>query len=111
MKVYNALKRATEHKGQPTVILTKTVKGYGLGEAGEGKNITHQQKKLNEEELFYLANRFNLELTKEQIHEIAFIKPDENSPEMRYLIERRQALCGYLPIRAPKKIEFKAPPL
>src|SRR5690242_16151641 len=111
MKVYNALKRATEHKGQPTVILTKTVKGYGLGEAGEGKNITHQQKKLNEEELFYLANRFNLELTKEQIHEIAFIKPDENSPEMRYLKERRQALGGYLPVRAPKKIELKAPPL
>jgi len=111
VKVYNALKRATEHKGQPTVILTKTIKGYGLGEAGEGKNITHQQKKLNEEELFYLANRFNLELTKEQIHDIAFIKPDENSPEMRYLKERRQALGGYLPVRAPKKIEFKAPPL
>ena len=111
MKVYNALKRATEHKGQPTVILTKTVKGYGLGEAGEGKNITHQQKKLNEEELFYLANRFNLELTKEQIHDIAFIKPEENSPEMRYLKERREALGGYLPVRTPKKIELKAPPL
>ncbi len=111
VKVYNALKRATEHKGQPTVILTKTIKGYGLGEAGEGKNITHQQKKLNEEELFYLANRFGVELTKEQIHEIAFIKPDENSPEIRYLKERREALGGYLPVRAPKKIELKAPPL
>src|SRR4051794_18563681 len=77
VKVYNALKRAAEHKGQPTVILAKTIKGYGLGEAGEGKNITHQQKKLNEEELFYLANRFGVELTKDQIHEIAFIRPEE----------------------------------
>ena len=72
VKVYNAFKRALETKGQPTVILFKTVKGYGLGEAGEGKNITHQQKKLNEEELVYLANRFNLELTREQVHDISF---------------------------------------
>ena len=111
VKVYNAFKRAVEHKGQPTVILAKTVKGYGLGEAGEGKNITHQQKKLNEEELFYLANRFGVELTKEQIHEIAFVKPGDDSPEVRYLKERREALGGYLPVRAPKKIELKAPPL
>jgi pyruvate dehydrogenase E1 component len=111
VKVYNAFKRAAETKGQPTVILTHTVKGYGLGEAGEGKNITHQQKKLNEEELFYLANRFNLELTKEQIHAISFLKPAEDSPEIKYLRSRREALGGYLPKRAPKKIEIKAPPL
>ncbi|MBV9183874.1 MAG: pyruvate dehydrogenase (acetyl-transferring), homodimeric type, partial [Acidobacteria bacterium] len=111
LKVYNALKRATEHKGQPTVILFKTVKGYGLGEAGEGKNITHQQKKLNEQELIYLADRFGLDLPKENIHTISFIKPPEDSPEIKYLKERREALGGYLPTRSPKRIELKAPPL
>ncbi len=111
VKMYNAYKRAIEHKGQPSVILAKSVKGYGLGEAGEGKNITHQQKKLNEEELFYLANRFNLDLPKETIHSIAFLRPPSDSPEMKYLHERRQALGGYIPQRAPKKIELKAPPL
>ncbi len=79
LKVYNALKRATEHKGRPTVILFKTVKGYGLGEAGEGKNITHQQKKLNEDELFYVSQRFGLNLPKETVHAISFIKPAEDS--------------------------------
>ncbi len=111
VKVYNAYKRAAEHKGQPTVILAKTVKGYGLGEAGEGKNITHQQKKLNEEELFYLSTRFDLNLSKESIHNIAFVHPNEESPEIRYLKQRREALGGYLPARAPKKIELKSPPL
>ena len=111
VKVYNGFKRAFEHKGQPTVLLFKTVKGYGLGEAGEGKNVTHQQKKLNEEELFYLANRFDLNLSKEAIHAISFVRPPEDSAEIRYLKERREALGGYLPKRAPKKIELKAPPL
>jgi pyruvate dehydrogenase E1 component len=111
VKVYNAFKRAAEHKGQPTVILMHTVKGYGLGEAGEGKNIAHNQKKLNEEELFYLANRFNLELSKEEIHSISFLKPAADSPEVKYLKERRESLGGYLPKRAPKKISIKAPPL
>ncbi len=111
VKTYNAYKRAYEHKGQPTVILAKTVKGYGLGEAGEGKNITHQQKKLNEEELFYLSSRFHLNLPKETIHQIAFVRPPDDSPEMRYMRQRREALGGYLPRRAPKKIEIKAPPL
>jgi pyruvate dehydrogenase E1 component len=111
VKVYNAYRRAQEHKGQPTVILTKTVKGYGLGEAGEGKNITHQQKKLNEEELFYLANRFNLELSKEEIHSIAFIQPKAESPEIQYLKARRESLGGYLPTRNPKKITLQSPPL
>lgn len=111
VKVYNAFKRAVEHKGQPTVILVKTVKGYGLGEAGEGKNITHQQKKLNENELFYLSQRFDLNLTPETVHSVAFLKPEENSPEMKYLHERRQALGGYLPARHPKPIEVKAPAL
>src|SRR5947209_8024363 len=108
VKVYNAYKLAAEHKGQPTVILAKTVKGYGLGEAGEGKNITHQQKKLNEEELFYLSGRFGLNLPKETIHEIAFVRPPDDSPEMRYMKQRREALGGYLPQRARKKIEINA---
>jgi len=111
VKVYNAFKRAISTVGQPTVILAKTVKGYGLGEAGEGKNITHQQKKLNEEELFYLSNRFDLNLPKELIHEIAFIRPDDNSPELTYLRQRREALGGYLPARNPKKITIKSPAL
>jgi pyruvate dehydrogenase E1 component len=111
VKVYNAYKRASEHKNQPTVILAMTVKGYGLGEAGEGKNITHQQKKLNEEELFYISERFNLNLPKEVIHSISFVRPPDDSPEIKYLKERRDALGGYLPVRAPKKIELRAPSL
>ncbi len=111
VKVYNAYKRATEHKGQPSVILAKTVKGYGLGEAGEGKNITHQQKKLNEEELFYLSGRFGLNLPKETIQSISLVKPADDAPEMQYLRKRREALGGYLPARNPKKIDLKAPPL
>ncbi|MGI9071164.1 MAG: pyruvate dehydrogenase (acetyl-transferring), homodimeric type [Bryobacteraceae bacterium] len=111
VKVYNAYKRASEHKDQPTVILAMTVKGYGLGEAGEGKNITHQQKKLNEEELFYISERFGLNLPKEVIQSVSFVRPPDDSPEIKYLKERREALGGYLPVRAPKKIELKAPPL
>ncbi len=111
VKVYNAFKRANETKGMPTVILAKTVKGYGLGEAGEGKNITHQQKKLNEDELFYLSSRFDLNLPRETIQSISFLKPAEDSPEIKYLKGRREALGGYLPARSPKKIELKAPSL
>ncbi len=111
VKVFNAFKRANEANGRPTVILAKTVKGYGLGEAGEGKNITHQQKKLNEDELFYLASRFDLELTREQIQHIDFVKPSNESAEVKYLHARRQALGGYLPERKPKPIELKAPAL
>ncbi len=111
VKVYNAFKRAKEHRGQPTVILAHTVKGYGLGEAGEGKNITHQQKKLNEDELFYLAKRFDVELSKEEIHSISFIRPPEDSAEIKYLRQRREALGGYLPERKPARIELKSPPL
>jgi pyruvate dehydrogenase E1 component len=111
VKVYNALKRAIQHKGQPTVILAKTVKGYGLGEAGEGKNVTHQQKKLNEEELQYLAKRFDLNLSKETIEHIDFVKPTDDSPEIVYLKSRREALGGYLPIRYAKPITLQAPPI
>jgi pyruvate dehydrogenase E1 component len=111
VKVFNAFKHAVDHRGGPTVILAKTVKGYGLGEAGEGKNITHQQKKLNEEELFYLAKRFDLNLPNEVVQEIRFVNPGENSPEIKYLKQRREELGGYLPIRKVKKIELKAPHL
>jgi pyruvate dehydrogenase E1 component len=111
VKVYNAYKRAMESNGRPTVILAKTVKGYGLGEAGEGKNITHQQKKLNEDELFYLSKRFDLNLSKEAITSVSFMHPGENSAEIRYLKERREELGGYLPARHVGKIEITAPPL
>ncbi len=101
-KVYAAFKSAVEHKGQPTVILAKTVKGYGLGEAGEGRNITHQQKKLNEKELREFRERFDVPISDEDIAETPFYRPAENSPEIKYLLERRKALGGFLPERKPK---------
>ncbi len=110
-KVYNAYKRAVEHQGQPTVILAKTIKGYGLGEAGEGRNPTHQQKKLNEQELEYFRERFDIPIPEEAVHTVSFYRPPDDSPEMKYLHERRKALGGYLPRREVKKIEFRAPEL
>jgi pyruvate dehydrogenase E1 component len=111
IKVYNAFKRATEHTGGPTVILAKTIKGYGLGEAGEGRNVTHQQKKLNEQEMEYFRTRFQIPISDETVHTVSFYRPPEDSPEMRYLKERREALGGYLPARKPKPISITAPPL
>ena len=81
MKVYDAYKAAVEHKGQPTVILAKTVKGYGLGEAGEGRNITHQQKKLNERELRVFRSRFDIPISDEDVAEAPFYRPPDDSPE------------------------------
>ena len=104
-KVYAAYKAAVDHKGQPTVILAKTVKGYGLGEAGEGKNITHQQKKLNEEELREFRTRFNIPLSDDDVIKMPFYRPPEDSAEMRYLRDRRAKLGGSVPSRptvAPK---------
>ncbi len=103
-KVYAAYKAATEHKGEPTVILARTIKGYGLGEAGEGKNVTHQQKKLNEEELREFRSRFDIPLSDEQCAEVPFYRPAENSEEIEYLRARREELGGYVPkrsVRAP----------
>ncbi|MFN7921126.1 MAG: pyruvate dehydrogenase (acetyl-transferring), homodimeric type [Bryobacteraceae bacterium] len=111
VKIYNAFKRATETKGQPTVILAKTVKGYGLGEAGEGRNSTHGQKKLNEQELMYFKGRFNIPISDDTVQQIDFYRPPADSLEIRYMHERRQALGGYLPNRNPKPIAIKAPPL
>jgi pyruvate dehydrogenase E1 component len=101
-KVYAAYKAAHEHKGQPTVILAKTIKGYGMGEAGEGQNVTHQQKKMNTEALKAFRDRFDLEISDEEIEQVAFYRPDEDSPELTYMRERREALGGYLPARRTK---------
>ncbi len=98
-KVYAAYKAAMEFKGAPTVILAKTVKGYGLGEAGEGKNITHQQKKLNEQEMREFRSRFGIPIADKDIHEAPFYRPPDDSPEMKYIKERREKLGGYLPER------------
>jgi pyruvate dehydrogenase E1 component len=105
-KMYAAYKAATEHKGQPTVILAKTVKGYGLGEAGEGRNVTHQQKKLNEKELREFRARFNIPISDDVIAETPFYRPPADSAEIKYLLERRKALGGFLPER-----KVTAPPL
>jgi pyruvate dehydrogenase E1 component len=98
-KMFAAYKVATEHKGQPTVILAKTVKGYGLGEAGEGKNISHQQKKMNEKELREFRERFNIPISDDVIAEMPFYRPSADSPEMKYLLEQRKKLGGFLPAR------------
>jgi pyruvate dehydrogenase E1 component len=98
-KTYAAYKAAFEHKGSPTVILARTIKGYGLGEGGEGRNITHQQKKLNEEELREFRSRFGIPISDEQLAETPFYRPPEDSHEIQYLRTRRQALGGYVPSR------------
>ncbi|HJX27832.1 MAG TPA: pyruvate dehydrogenase (acetyl-transferring), homodimeric type, partial [Thermoanaerobaculia bacterium] len=98
-KVYAAYKAAVEHQGAPTVILVKTVKGYGLGDAGEGRNVTHQQKKLTEEEMRFFRDRFEIPLTDEQVNDAAFYHPGENSPEVQYLKECRARLGGPIPSR------------
>jgi pyruvate dehydrogenase E1 component len=98
-KVFTAYKAAIEHKGSPTVILAKTVKGYGLGEAGEGRNITHQQKKLNEDELREFRTRFGIPVPDEQVVDAPFYKPPDDSRELTYLHKRRDQLGGFMPER------------
>ncbi|MYB34844.1 MAG: pyruvate dehydrogenase (acetyl-transferring), homodimeric type, partial [Gammaproteobacteria bacterium] len=98
-KIYAAYHAATHHEGQPTVILAKTVKGYGMGEAGEGQNTTHQQKKMGEQSLLAFRDRFNIPLTDEEVAKTPFYRPAEDSDETRYLLERREALGGFLPAR------------
>src|SRR5687767_9164776 len=97
VKVYNAYKAAIEHKGQPTVILARTIKGYGLGEAGEGKNITHQQKKLNESDLRSFRSRFGIPISDDQIADAPFYRPPDDSDELQYLHDRRKSLGGFVP--------------
>ena len=112
-KVYAAYHRAVNHKGQPTVLLIKTVKGFGMGKAGEGKNTAHQTKKLTNDDIKSFRDRFNIPVNDEQIDAgIPFYKPADDTPEMRYLQERRAALGGYLPARRPRADEqLTVPPL
>ncbi len=109
-KIFTAFKAAIENVGSPTVILAKTIKGYGLGESGEGRNITHQQKKLNEDELKLFKKRFDIPISDEDISRAPFYKPSDDSPEIKYIKERRQELGGYLPKREVICDPIKAPP-
>jgi pyruvate dehydrogenase E1 component len=110
-KVYNAFKAAVEHEGGPSVVLAKTVKGYGLGDFGEGRNYTHQQKELNEKAIAYFRSRFELALPEEALHQGAFYRPPADSPEISYMHERRKSLGGYLPSRDVPPSQITAPPL
>ena len=111
-KVYAAFHKADQTKGQPTVMLVKTVKGYGMGKAGEGKNTAHQTKKLSDDDIRYFRDRFNIPIPDSELSKIPFYKPADDTPEMRYLHERRSALGGYLPKRRAKAEEkFTIPPL
>ncbi|PWG62206.1 pyruvate dehydrogenase (acetyl-transferring), homodimeric type [Spiribacter halobius] len=110
-KVYAAYAEATRHKGQPTVILAKTVKGYGMGDAGEGQNITHQQKKMAEQALKQFRDRFQIPVPDDQVAEAPFYKPADDSPEIQYLHERRRHLGGYLPQRRTDAKPLKVPEL
>jgi pyruvate dehydrogenase E1 component len=111
LKVYAAYKAAMAHKGQPTVILAKTVKGYGLGEAGEGRNITHNQKKMNEKELREFRGRFDIPISDDVIAETPFYRPPADSAEIKYLLERRDALGGFVPQRKFKPVVLDVPKL
>ena len=110
-KVYAAYAAATSHKGQPSVVLAKTVKGYGMGDAGEGQNITHQQKSMDVEALKAFRSRFDLPISDKEIENLSFYKPPANSPEIQYMEERRKSLGGYLPARKRKGNVLKVPEL
>jgi len=110
-KVYAAYRAAIEHRGAPTVILAKTIKGYGLGEAGEGRNITHKQKALNEQELLAFRDRFDVPLDDEAVADAPFYRPDDDSDQMQYLHERRKKLGGYLPSRQTEFPSLEIPEL
>ncbi|MBZ0265181.1 pyruvate dehydrogenase (acetyl-transferring), homodimeric type [bacterium] len=108
-KVYSAYKKAMETTGQPTVILAQTIKGYGLGEAGEGRNVTHQQKKLNTDELRSFRTRFGIPLSDDDVAKAPFYRPAEDSEEIKYLKERREELGGYIPVRSEEHEALPAP--
>ena len=110
-KIYAAYDAATKHEGQPTVILMKTVKGYGMGESGEGTNSTHQQKKMALDSLMDMRDRFNIPLTDEQVENLDYCKPDADSELLKYLKDRREALGGYLPQRQKFAAPLEIPPL
>jgi pyruvate dehydrogenase E1 component len=108
-KVYAAYHAATQHRGSPTVILARTIKGYGLGESGEGRNVTHQQKKLNEDELLQFRDRFDIPLSDEEVIGAPLFRPSSDSPEMRYLQQRRRQLGGPVPSRRVAPSSLTAP--
>jgi pyruvate dehydrogenase E1 component len=110
-KMYAAYQAAMDHKGQPTVVLAKTVKGYGLGEAGEGKNISHQQKKMNEKELREFRKRFNIPIEDDVIADTPFFRPAPDSTEMKYLLARRKELGGFVPARVVEQVTLDVPKL
>jgi len=110
IKVHAAYKAAVEHTGAPTIILAKTIKGYGLGEAGEGKNITHQQKKLNDDELQVFRSRFGIPIPDDELHNAPFYRPADDSPEIRYMQERRKQLGGYMPTCKNRATPLKSVP-
>jgi pyruvate dehydrogenase E1 component len=110
-KIYAAYAAAMKHSGQPTVILAKTIKGYGMGEAGESQNITHQQKKMGTSSIKTFRDRFNIPVSDEQLDEVPYVKFAEGSAELNYMRERREALGGYLPARRRKAAALEVPPL
>ncbi len=110
-KVYAAYHEAVRHTGQPTVILAKTIKGYGMGVSGEGQMITHQAKKMTEDALLAFRDRFELPLSDEQVRAAEYYKPPDDSPEMQFLRESRAELGGSLPVRRPKAEPLEVPPL
>ncbi len=110
-KVFAAYKAAVEHKGQPTVILAKTIKGYGLGEAGEGRNVAHNQKKMNEKELLEFRSRFGIPISDDEVGHAPFYKPPKTSNEIKYLEDRRRALGGPVPSRPKQHPTSEVPTL
>jgi len=110
-KIYSAYDAAVRHTGQPTIILAKTVKGFGLGDAGEGQNIAHQQKKMDVDALRAFRDRFNIPVADKDIDDVPFYKPAADSPELEYLHERRRSLGGYLPSRRTRAPALPVPPL
>ncbi len=110
-KVYTAYDAAVNHKDQPTVILAHTVKGYGMGSAGEGQNRTHSQKKLSEDEMIDLKNRFNIPLDDDEAAAATYFRPEEGSPEREYMLAHRKKLGGPLPIRKTTAAPLEVPPL
>jgi pyruvate dehydrogenase E1 component len=110
-KVYAAYAAAMKCHGKPTVVIAKTIKGYGLGEVGEGRNVTHQQKKLNEEELRAFRSRFGIPISDDEVAKAPFYRPPEDSAEIRYLRERRESLGGYVPMRPAEPPRLQTPSL
>src|SRR5262245_61150339 len=108
VKVYTAYKAAVEHRGAPTVILAKTIKGWGLGEAGEGRNVTHQQKKLSERELREFRDRLGIPIADRELVETPFYRPPDDSDEIAYMQERRRVLGGYIPHRTVRAQPLEA---